>query len=114
MKEPLILESERGMLRDLLQLVADRAQAEAENEDQYQSRVQKSQYKKDAAEQSIIIRFASQKENLENEYRETCQKIEDRLKTVRAQVEKAYREQRLEILDRYKKEKEAAKAAFQE
>lgn len=114
MTESPLLEAERGMLRDLLQLAADRAQAEAENEDQFQSRTGKAQHKYDAAYQSIIIRFASQKEAQENEYRQTCQKIEDRMEIVRAQVEKNYREQRLEIIERYKKEKEAAKAAFQE
>jgi hypothetical protein len=114
MKEPPLLEAERGMLRDLLQLAADRAQAEAENQDQFQSLTAKAQHKYDAAYQSIIIRFASQKEAQESEYRETCQKIEDRLETVRAQVEQNYRGQRQQILEGYKKEKETAKAGFQE
>ena len=100
MKEPALLESERGMLRDLLQLAADRAQAEAENQELFQSRTQKAQHKFDAAYQSIIIRFASQKETQENEYREACQKIDDRLESVRRQVETAYREQRLQHIER--------------
>ncbi len=114
MKETSLLETERGLLRDLLQLAADRAQAEAETEDQFQSRTERSQHKFDAAYQSTIIRFASQKEAQENEYREACQKIDDRLEAVRAKVEAAYREERRKLLERYKKEKESATAALQE
>src|SRR5216684_1964375 len=114
MKETSLLETERGLLRDLLQLAADRAQAEAETEEQFQSRTERSQHKFDAAYQSIIIRFASQKEAQENEYREACQNIDDRLEAVRAKVDAAYREERRKVLERYKKEKESAKAALQE
>jgi hypothetical protein len=114
MKESSLLETERGLLRDLLQLAADRAQAEAESADQFQSRTGRTQHKFDAAYQSIIIRFASQKEATENEYREACQKIDDRLQEIRAKVEAAYREERRKVLERYKKEKESAKAALQE
>ena len=79
--EDVLLESERGMVRDLLQLAADRAQAEAETEDQYQSFSEKAQFKLDAADQTIIIRFATQKEAQESEYREACQKIDSRLES---------------------------------
>jgi hypothetical protein len=114
MKESALLESERGMLRDLLQLIADRAQAEGETEDQFQTRSEKAQRYLDATDQTIIIRFATQKEELENQYREACLKTDTRLESLRASVETGYRAERVKILERYKKEKEDAKAAYQE
>ena len=114
MTEPNLLEAERGALRDLLQLATDRAQAETEIEEQFQSRTLKAERKRDADEQTVIIRFATQKENLENEYKKACQTIDTHLETTQKPLETKHREERLEIIDRYKKEKEAAKAAYQE
>src|SRR5437870_4085529 len=114
MTEPNLLEAERVALRDLLQLAADRAQAETEIEEQFQSRTMKAERKRDADEQTVIIRFATQKESLENEYKKACQTIDTHLETTQKPLETKHREERLEIIERYKKEKEAAKAAYQE
>jgi energy-coupling factor transporter ATP-binding protein EcfA2 len=114
MTESSLLEAERGALRDLLQLASDRAQAEVEIEEKFQSRTLKAQRKRDADEQSVIIRFATQKENLENEYRKACQAIDSHLEITQKPLQTKHRGARLEIIERYKKEKEAAKAAFQE
>jgi len=112
MTEANLLEAERGALRDLLQLASDRAQAETEIEEKFQSKTQKAQWKRDADEQSVIIRFATQKESLENEYRKACQTIDSHLETTQKPLQTKHREERLEIIGRYKKEKETAKAAF--
>jgi hypothetical protein len=114
MTEPPLLEAERRALRDLLQLAADRAQAETEIEEQFQSRALKAQQKQDADEQSVIIRFATQKDTLESEYKKACQAIDTHSQSTQKPLETKHREERLEIIERYKKEKEAAKAAYQE
>ena len=114
MTDPPLLEAERRALRDLLQLATDRAQAETEIEEQFQSRALKAQQKQDADEQSVIIRFATQKEALENEYKKACQTIDAHSQSTQKPLETKHREARLEIIERYKKEKEAAKAAYQE
>ncbi len=107
MTEPPLIESERRALRDLVQLATDRAQAETEIEEQFQSRALKAEQKKDADEQSVIIRFATQKEALENEYKKACQTIDTHSQSGRKPLETKHREERLEIIERYKQEKEA-------
>src|SRR5438034_216608 len=85
-----------------------------EIEEQFQSRTLKAERKRDADEQTVIIRFATQKESLENEYKKACQTIDTHLETTQKPLETKHREERLEIIDHYKKEKEAAKATYQE
>src|SRR5437660_3188909 len=114
MTEPPLLEAERQALRDLMQLAADRAEAETEVEEQFRSRTETAQLKFDAAYQSVIIRFATQKETLENEYKKACQKIDAHAESALGPLGTKHREERLEVIERYKKEKEAAKAAYQE
>src|SRR5207244_6314608 len=65
-------------------------------------------------EQTDIIRFATQKEALENEYKKACQTIDAHSQSTQKPLQTKHREARLEIIERYKKEKEAAKAAYQE
>src|SRR5437016_1003589 len=65
-----LLWRERGVLRDLARLVADRAATEPRLNAEFQAQSQAVETEFEAAYQAVIARFASEKEGVEHEFQE--------------------------------------------
>jgi S-DNA-T family DNA segregation ATPase FtsK/SpoIIIE len=109
-----LVELQRKMARDLLQLVADRADAEPNIDADFEERNASANKEFDATSQGTIVRFASDKDAAKQEYQQTRQVILKRYRTKRLVIDDDFNQQRDRILREYATDKSAAKNEFQE
>jgi hypothetical protein len=112
--EPALISRQRAVLRDLLLLVAERAQLEPRLDQEFKQRMEAAELEFDTDYQSIIVRFASEKETVEREFQEARELIAQRFEAERAAAEREYGDARQKILEQAEVEKEATKAELQE
>src|SRR3954453_14663046 len=84
MTEPSLIARQRVLLRDLARLAADRARTEPAIEQEARSKRAAEEDAFDATYQTIIVHFASQKEQAEHDVREARAAIRGRFETEQA------------------------------
>jgi hypothetical protein len=109
-----LVRRERTLLRDLLQLVSDRADAEPNIDVDFEDRNAKANEDFDETSQSVIVRFASAKENAKREYQDARQAIMKRYETERGAADKEFGAERERVLGEYATDRSAAKTEFKE
>ena len=114
MTEPLLIARQRTLLRELVQLAADRGRAEPTLEQEYQSRKADEENAFDEAYQAVIVRFAAQKEQAEHEVREARAAIHASFETEQAATVLELTKARVQLAQQYDAEEEESQAAFQE
>ena len=69
--EPELIQRQRALLRDLFQLIADRARLEPRVDVDFEKQIQENEADFDSSYQDIIVRFAADKEAVETELQAT-------------------------------------------
>ncbi|MBI1914482.1 MAG: hypothetical protein HYS12_07050 [Planctomycetes bacterium] len=114
MAEPSLIARQHALLHNLARLAADRGQAEPAIEQEAQSKRAAEESAFDEDYQTIIIHFASQKEQADREVREVRETIRGRFETEQAATARELARDRLRFAEQYDAEAEEAQAAFQE
>ncbi len=114
MTEPLLIERQRVLLRDLARLSKQRAEREAEIETRYRTQKEAAEKEYGQAGPAIHARLEADKATAEKEHAEARDRITKRFQTDYSATEKEYADTRQAILDGYEKDKEAAETGFQE
>src|SRR5438067_3055228 len=114
MAEPSLIDRQRALLHDLARLAADRGRVEPAIEQEAQSKRAAQESAFDADYQTIILQFASQKEQADREVREARAAIRSRFETEQAATARELARDRLRFAEQYDTEAEEAQAAFQE
>src|SRR6266511_2590012 len=84
MTEPVLTSRQRTLLRELALLRAEQTGTAPNIEHSYQTRKDAAETEFEEAYQSVIIRFASEKEALDHELRETAAAVQQRYQAERA------------------------------
>src|SRR5437879_5633066 len=114
MAEPSLIDRQRVLLHDLARLAADRARVEPAIEQEAQSKRTAEANAFDEKYQTIIIQFASQKEQADREVREARAAIRSRFETEQGATTRELARDRLRFAEQYDTEAEETQAAFQE
>jgi hypothetical protein len=112
--EPVVVGRERAVLRDLFQLVAERALLEPRIDAEYQAESAQVSESFEIAYQGIIVRFASENEALQAKIEEARRHITQWSKAEHAAIVKEHTTARARILGTYGRESEEAKADYKE
>ena len=112
--EPSLMQRQRAVLRELFQLIAERAGAEPLIDGEFKTDITAIEDEFEVAFQDNIILFATEKEAVEKEAQEARQRITAWYESERAVLEKEVAEARVKINGRYEREKHDAKAEYQE
>ncbi len=113
-REPFLIHRQRVILRDLLELVAERSDAEDRIDKEFIARKEAAQRQFEFSFQDAVVTFASRKEAVEQELREARRQINARHQSEREAAEKNLTDTRAQITHEYETDKQAAKSEFQE
>jgi hypothetical protein len=109
-----LLQRERRAIRDLFQLIAERAGTEPSIDADLAAEKQAADKEFEVDYQSVIARFAADKEAAEGELSQARSRITGWYRAERTAADKEYAAARRKIVDRYDQDKEGAKSEFQE
>jgi S-DNA-T family DNA segregation ATPase FtsK/SpoIIIE len=113
-REPLLISRQRVILRDLLELIAERSQAELRIDKEFQIRKESAHRQFDSTFQDVVVTFASRKETVEQEFKDARRQITSRHESDRALADKNLTDSRARILEEFQTDKQTAKSEFQE
>jgi hypothetical protein len=112
--EPPIIRRKRALVHDLIELVAECVALEPEIETRYETRRRQAEEHYEGNFQQSIVRFASDKDALENEIQQARRIITARYETQSKEAEKEFTINRRRIIETYEEQSEAAKSEYQE
>jgi energy-coupling factor transporter ATP-binding protein EcfA2 len=114
MNDPSLIDTERSLLRELVQLCEERATRLPELERTVRTKKAEAQRAFDADFQTAIVEFAAAKEALEREHAKTRERIQADYEVEKQAAEQEFIAARRRVRGRYAREKDHTKTAFQE
>jgi len=113
-REPLLLQRQRIILRDLLDLVAERVEVEPQIDIDFSSRKAAAHRRFEDEYQQVIVTFASRKESIERRMLDSRRELTSRYQLARKEAEQGLAEIRARVVDEYESTTQVAKSEFKE
>jgi hypothetical protein len=114
MTEPFFMQRQRTVLRDLVQLVAERAAAEPQIELAFKARMEGAERDFQEARQAVVARYASEKDAADKEFAEAGEHITAVFDSEHQAIQRQIADTRRRLAQEYSSDKHKAKSEYQE